>query len=307
MDDPAKAFEPHRHRLLGLAYRMTGSVAEAEDAVQDAYLKWHGTDREAIRDTRAYLTTVVTRLCLDRLRERRRSRESYVGPWLPEPLPGATGNQGEADEELADDVSFALMLALERLSPLERAAFLLHDVFELDFRDVASALDRSATACRRLASRARAHVQAGRPRFSVSPQHRDQVVDAFLGAARSGDTETLRALLAEDVVFHSDGGGRKVAALKPIPGAERVARLLWAIARRASWAGPLWSEQLALNGMPGSLSVERDGTLQSMALAIVDGRIEAIYVVRNPDKLAHLIPRLPEGIRASLADGNAPG
>lgn len=299
-DDPAKAFEPHRRRLLALAYRMTGSVAEAEDAVQDAYLKWHGTNREAIRDVRAYLSTVVTRLCLDRLRQSRRARESYVGPWLPEPLAGEAVNQGESDEELADDVSVALMLALERLSPLERAAFLLHDVFELDFREVASTLNRSTTACRQLASRARARVQAGRPRFAVPAEQRDQVADAFFGAARSGDTERLRTLLAEGVVFHGDGGGRKAAALKPIPGTERVARFFWAIARRVSWAGPLWSERLQINGMPGRLSVERDGTLQTMTLEIVDGRIEAIYVVRNPDKLSHLIPRVPDEIRASL-------
>lgn len=301
MDDTSNQFESHRRYLVSLAYRMMGSIVESEDVVQDAYLRWHDADQQRIRHPRAYLSTVVTRLCLDRLRESRRSRESYVGPWLPEPLAQEMSDSDGSSAELVEDISFALMLALERLSPLERAAFLLHDVFDLDFDQVALTLDRSPAACRQLASRARAHVRSERPRFTVSPEHRDRIAEAFFGAARSGDTEALRALLADSATFHSDGGGRRSAARKPIVGRERVARVLWGIARRVAWAGPVWSESLSINGMPGTLSVERDGTLQTTAIEIVGDAVSGIYVVRNPDKLSHLISRVPEELRTSVA------
>lgn len=262
---------------------MLGSVAEAEDVVQDAYLRWHRTDRAAVRDAGGFLTQVVTRLSLDVLKSARMKRETYVGPWLPEPLIAT-----EAEEE-GDDITLTLMLALERLSPLERAAFLLHDVFGLSFDDIARTLDRDPAACRQLATRARNHVRAARPRFPVSEERGLAIAGAFFEASRSGDLAALTALLADDVVFTGDGGGKRLAALNPIHGASRVARFFAGIARKKPDASALIATR-SIDGLPGFVTQERDG-LQTTALAIEDGRIVAIYVVRNPDKLRHL--RLP--------------
>lgn len=297
MSETSADFEQHRGYLTGLAYRMLGSVAEAEDVVQDGYLRWHDVDRTRVDNARAWLSTVVTRLALDRLKSARRRRETYVGPWLPEPLVEDSSVFADPTNDLAEDISFALMLALERLSPLERAAFLLHDVFDMNFEEIAAALDRSATACRQLASRARSHVRAARPRFSVGQKERARVTDAFLAAARSGDTSTLRKLLAESVTLHSDGGGRKRAALRVLTGADRICRLYACIARNTGGAPPRWSMRLVINGLPGWLSVEHDGTLQTIAVEVVHDRIAAIYVVRNPEKLAHLAHMVPEAVR----------
>ncbi len=259
---------------------MLGSVAEAEDVVQNAYLRWHRTDRAAVRDAWGFLTQVVTRLCLDVLKSARIRRETYVGPWLPEPLIAPMA------EEDSDDITLTLMLALERLSPLERAAFLLHDVFGLSFEDIARTLDRDSAACRQLAARARSHVRAARPRFPVSEERGRAIAGAFFEASRSGDVAALTALLADDVVFTGDGGGKRVAALNPIHGAARVARFFAGIARKKPGASTLLAMR-SIDGLPGFLSQERDGP-QTTALAIEDGRIVAIYVVRNPDKLRHL-------------------
>ncbi len=293
MPEASPDFEQHRGYLTGLAYRMLGSVAEAEDVVQDGYLRWHDTDRASVDNARAWLSTVVTRLALDRLKSARRRRETYVGPWLPEPLVEDSSGSVDPANDLAEDISFALMLALERLSPLERAAFLLHDVFDMDFEEIAATLDRSAAACRQLASRARSHVRTARPRFHVGPEERAQITDAFLAAARNGDTSTLRRLLAESVTLHSDGGGRKRAALRVLTGVDRICRLYACIARNTGGAPPRWSRQLVINGLPGRLSVEHDGTLQTIAFELVHDRIAAIYVVRNPEKLAHLAHLVP--------------
>ncbi|MFC0242270.1 sigma-70 family RNA polymerase sigma factor [Rhodopseudomonas telluris] len=281
-DDAAASFAPLRPRLVRLAYRMLGSVAEAEDVVQDAYLRWHRTDRAAVRDAVGFLTQVVTRLCLDVLKSARKTRETYVGPWLPEPLISPPA------EEEGDDITLTLMLALERLSPLERAAFLLHDVFGLSFDDIARTLDRDAAACRQLATRARGHVRTARPRFPVSEERGLAIAGAFFEASRSGDLAGLTALLADDVVFYGDGGGKRLAALNPIHGAVRVARFFAGIARKKPAASALLAMQ-SIDGLPGFVSQERDGP-QTTALAIEDGRIVAIYVVRNPDKLRHLPP-----------------
>ena len=210
---PEADFEPLRRHLMALAYRLVGSLAEAEDLVQEAYLRWHDTDRSAILNVRAYLSKVLVRLCLDHLKTARVRRENYVGEWLPEPVLDDNALTAETASEMADDLSVGLMLALERLSPLERAAFLLHDVFDFDFAEVAQTVGTSEAACRQLAARARAHVRESRPRFRVSQEDGARIVEAFLNATRTGDVQTLTRLLAEDAVLRSDGGGKKPAAL----------------------------------------------------------------------------------------------
>ncbi|WP_165855642.1 sigma-70 family RNA polymerase sigma factor [Marinobacter sp. JSM 1782161] len=293
-DGPATDFETHRPTLKGLAYRMLGTVSEADDVVQDAYLRWHNADRPSIDNPRAWLSTVVSRLCLDRWKEARHRRETYVGPWLPEPLVADAAGP-DADETLARDVHFALMLALERLSPLERAAFLLHDVFELDFTQVAAALQRSETACRQLARRARRNVQSARPRFETNPAQGEKLSAAFFRASRAGDTDALSRLLADDVRLHADGGGVRAAALRVIHGADRVSRMFAGLARKRNQP-PRWRRAVTVNGLPGWLTVEADGFLQATAVACHDGRITEIYVVRNPAKLDHLAHHVPDSI-----------
>jgi RNA polymerase sigma-70 factor (ECF subfamily) len=282
-DDAAASFAPLRARLVRVAYRMLGSVSEAEDVVQDAYLRWHRTDRAEVRDPAGFLTRVVTRLCLDVLKSARLRRETYVGPWLPEPLITAP------PDDDGDDITLTLMLALERLSPLERAAFLLHDVFGLGFDEIASTLDRDAAACRQLAARARGHVRAERPRFPVSEERGQAIAGAFFEASRSGDLAALTALLADDVVFYGDGGGKRPATLNPIFGLAKVARLFEGLARKHAPGASVVVSTGRIDGLPGFVTTEPDGLIQTTALAIENDRIVAIYVVRNPDKLRHLL------------------
>lgn len=283
MTDAAAAFDALRPKLTRVAYRMLGSVADAEDVVQDAWLRWADADREAVRVPEAFLRRIVTRLCLDQLKSARVRREDYVGPWLPEPV---------VEAEETDDVTLPLMLALERLSPLERAAFLLHDVFGESFDDVAESLGRDAAACRQLASRAREHVRAEKPRFPIERQHGIEIAQAFFAASRGGEVAQLGALLAEDVSLYSDGGGKRPAAARVMIGQDEVIRTFAAIGRllRGQYGALLrfaW-----INGLPGFVTRENDGVLQTTALLIEDGRVKAIYVMRNPDKLHHLEGRL---------------
>lgn len=271
-------FEPLRPMLVRVAYRMLGSVADAEDVVQDAFLRWMGTDRNEVREPAAFLRRTVTRLCLDKLKSVRREREAYVGPWLPDPVL----------EEKDEDVTLPLMLALERLSPLERAAFLLHDVFGLGFAEVADTIQRDAATCRQLAGRARAHVREARPRFQVEKQRGLELAEAFFTASRSGDLKALGAMLAADVSLHTDGGGKRRAATEPILGFEAVMKVhefLSALFRNNS------SKLVRagfVNGLPGFVALEADGELSTTALEVEYGKIVAIYVVGNPDKLRHL-------------------
>jgi RNA polymerase sigma-70 factor, ECF subfamily len=297
MIDPALTFEPHRRRLLGLAYRMLGSIAEAEDAVQDAYLRWHAVDRDTVTDPRAFLTTATTRICLDVLRSARARREEYIGPWLPEPVVDTRSLAPDAQTELAEDLSIALLLALDRLSPLERAAFLLHDVFDCSFPEVARALDRSEGACRQLASRARAHVREARPR-EESPGHdraddattkHEELVVAFVDAARSGDLDALTSMLAEDARLVADGGGKVQAALNVIDGADRIARFIVGVGTKGQLAG-MTLRFRPVNGLPGLIGQSPDGSVETVAFEIDEDRIRTIYSVRNPDKLKHLAP-----------------
>jgi RNA polymerase sigma-70 factor (ECF subfamily) len=277
----AAIFDPLRPKLIRVAYRMLGSVADAEDVVQDAFLRWLDVDHGAVREPEAYLRRVVTRLCLDHLKSARHRRETYIGPWLPEPVV-------EAVQDEIDDVTLPLMMALERLTPLERAAFLLHDVFGVSFEEIAETIGREPAACRQLASRARTHVRAARPRFDMPKERGLEIAAAFFTATRSGDMAALRSLLTADVISYSDGGGKRPAALAPIAGIERVMALQAGLARIFADRPSRLVRYGLINGLPGFVTMEPDDTLQTTALEIADGRIAAIYVMRNPDKLRHL-------------------
>lgn len=288
----AAALERNRARLLGLAYRMLGGRAEAEDVVQDTWLRWSRQDRSEVDNEDAFLVRIATRLCLDRLKSAQAQREQYVGPWLPEPVVDADVLTPHTAVELAEDLSFALLLALDRLSPLERASFLLHDVFDRSFDEVATTLGRSSAACRQLASRARRRIR--QERGSEPPQQSDagsheRLLAAFAEAAATGDAEELEALLAEDVVLLSDGGGVVAAALNPIRGADKVLRLFTGLRRHDQEAGDVLEVVTTLlNGLPG-LMVYRNGELDhTSAIEVDDGLIVRIFVVRNPEKLRGL-------------------
>lgn len=279
--DAAAVFEPLRPKLARIAYRMLGTVADAEDVVQDALLRWIATDRTQVREPQAFLRRVVTRLCLDQLKSARRQREVYPGEWMPEPVI-------EDGDDGPDDVTLPLMMALERLSPLERAAFLLHDVFGVAFDEVAATLGRDVAACRQLASRARANVRAARPRFDVSKEHGLKIAEAFFAASRNGDMRALQAMLAADVSVHSDGGGKRPAALAPIVGFDAVLKFHNALAYFFSKHPSRLVRYAFVNGLPGFVTVEADGIVQTTALRVDDGLVSGIYVMRNPDKLRHV-------------------
>lgn len=296
---PAASFEPHRGRLLGLAYRMLGSMADAQDAVQETYLRWHGADRASVSEPRAYLMTTTTRICLDVLTSARARREEYVGPWLPEPVVDTAALAPDSHAELAEDLSYALLLTLDRLSPLERSAFLLHDVFDLSFREVADVLQRSEAACRQLGARARARVRAARPR-GVTPKaarpgemdaEHARLISAFAAATQSGNVDALKQLLAREVRVVTDGGGRVRAANEVIEGADRAARFLVDATKKRP--GAWWRDDFKLrfaiiNGLPGVIVEGAAGPVQTAAFEIEGGVVQALYVVRNPDKLRHL-------------------
>jgi RNA polymerase sigma-70 factor (ECF subfamily) len=279
--DAASSFDPLRPKLIRIAYRMLGSVADAEDVVQEAFLRWIDADRQAVREPEAFLRRVVTRLCLDQLKSARHRRETYIGPWLPEPVV-------ETAEEEIDDVTLPLMLALERLSPLERAAFLLHDVFGVRFDEIAETIGREPATCRQLASRARTYVRAARPRFHMPKERGLEIAAAFFAASRSGDMQQLRSLLAADVTAYADGGGKTPAAMQPIVELEAVMQVYASLVR-------IFAEKMSrivrygfINGLPGFVTIEQGDILQTTALEIEDGKIVGIYVMRNPDKLRHL-------------------
>lgn len=271
---------------MAVAYRFLGSVSEAEDIVQETYLRWVGGPVDQVREPKAYLTRIASRLCLDHLKSARIKREQYVGPWLPEPLVESSGYTTMPEAARADDISIALMLALERLSPLERAAFVLHDTFGQTFEEVALALDRTPASCRQLAARARRHLRAERPRFAIAPGEGEAIVNEFMLALQSGNLRGLTQLLTTNAVLHSDSGGKVRSARRHILGAERIARMFASIHRRN---GPGRSASVVtINGQPGLLMQDYNGLIQTLAFDFSKGSISAIYLVRNPEKLRHL-------------------
>jgi RNA polymerase sigma-70 factor (ECF subfamily) len=278
-EDAAESFGPLRPKLTRVAYRMLGSVADAEDIVQEAFIRWMRADRGEVREPEAFLRRTVTRLCLDQLKSARRQRETYIGPWLPDPV---------VEEDEIEDVTLPLMLVLERLSPLERAAFLLHDVFGLGFEEVAAAIERDPAACRQLAARARTHVREARPRFKVEKQRGLALAQAFFDASRSGNMTALGAMLTADVSVFADGGGKRPAAPQPIVGFDAVMKQHAFLAARFREGGSELLRVGFINGLPGFVTLDADGEFSTTALDIEDGKIAAIYMMRNPDKLRHL-------------------
>lgn len=282
MDAPTAEFERHRARLFGIAYRMLGTRSDAEDIVQEAYIRWHDNDSTGLRSSEAWLVTVVTRLALDRLRAASAERRRYVGPWLPEPLvaedPTATP---ESHAELASSLSVAFVALLERLAPEERAAFLLHDVFDHEYAEIARILGKSEAACRQMVHRARDRVRAERPRFETNEEEQRRLLAQFRAAMLAVDEDALRALFAPDATLTSDGGGAPGAARKPIVGGERVARLFAGVARKSGLAG---ISDASVNGEPGLILhfPTRDTVLTA---TVAGGRITAVFHVINPDKL----------------------
>jgi RNA polymerase sigma-70 factor (ECF subfamily) len=295
------AFDRHRRLLFSVAYQMLGSVADAEDVVQDAWLRWSATDREDVVNERAYLVQTATRLALDRMDSARARRESYVGPWLPEPLltgssPVATApptSQPEDAAELGEQVSLALLVVLETLSPAERAVFVLREAFGMSVAEVARAMDRSEAAVRQMAHRAREHVQARQPRFDADRQAQREVTERFFAAVAGGDMESLLAALAPDVVLISDGGGKATAARRPIAGADKVARFLVGIAEKGGDLPGLRIQLAEVNGLPAIVGWVGTEPFGSISLAVAAGRIEQVLVMVNPDKLAGLV--MPPG------------
>jgi RNA polymerase sigma-70 factor (ECF subfamily) len=279
-------FEQLRRRLFAIAYRMTGTMGDAEDIVQEAYLRWHRADTNDVRTPEAWLVSVVTRLSIDRLRKASVERQAYTGPWLPEPFLGAPARSPEEQLELASDLSIAFIALLERLAPVERAAFLLHDVFDCDYPEIARILHKSEAACRQVVHRARERVRRDRPRFRASEEDRRKLIGRFMEAASAGDEATLLSLFAEDATMTSDGGGVIPAARKIVTGRRRIARLYLVLARKLG--ARLTQSILTINGEPG-LATFLDGAPFSVIAFETDGRsILAVYTILNPEKLKGL-------------------
>ena len=281
-DPVAQAFEPHRRRLTSIAYRMLGSLSDAEDVVQDAFLRWRDAPRDDVRSDGAYLTTIVTRLCLDHLKSAQARRVEYVGPWLPEPVPEA--NEGVDSGPDAQSLSLAFLVLLESLTPQERAAYLLHEVFDYSHREIASILNLTELHCRQLVSRARKHIADRRPRFAPSKEAHAKLLGAFANAVARGDLKGLQSLLANDVAAWSDGGGKATAARKPLYGIRHVARFYAGLGRAAPADARMAT--VAINGWPALAVFIGDELLSVLDLETDGEKIYAVRAILNPDKLA---------------------
>lgn len=292
MDDPTLTFDSHRRRLQGIAYRMLGSVAEAEEVVQDAWLRWHDADKNSFDSAEAWLVTVVTRLSIDRLRAAKVQREHYIGTWMPEPTLTEAPDTPEELLERADDVSVAFLAVLERLAPEARAAFLLREVFDADYDEVARTLGKSEAACRQLVHRAKLQVQEARPRFSVPRETHQRLLRAFADAAARGSLQDLKALMSEDVELLGDGGGKVQTFDKILRGSQRLAQLYFSLWRRMG--ASVRMELVDINGEPGMLRF-LDGELESaQTFEIENDLIVRIRAQRNPDKLARIAQLFPK-------------
>ncbi|WP_329535155.1 RNA polymerase sigma-70 factor [Streptomyces sp. NBC_01450] len=289
IDTATEVFEEHRPVLMGVAYRMLGRVADAEDVVQEAWLRWSGADRSEVREPRGYLVRIATRLAVDRLRQVKSRNEAYVGPWLPEPYATDFGDTAPDTAEravLADSVSLAVLVVLESLSPLERAVFVLREAFGYPYADIAAVLDRGEPAVRQLAGRARRHVEERRPRYEVDPAERRDLTERFLAAAAEGDLEGLMSLLAPDVRLIGDSGGLSKAPLRVIETADKVGRFMYAVAQKGV-PDPSY-RPLELNGGAALLVLSGGKPDSAVQLDVVDGRIQCVYIMRNPEKLVSL-------------------
>lgn len=283
----AALYETLRPSLLRHAYHMLGTQTDAEDVVQDAFIRWESVERAKVREPQAYLRATVTRLAIDRLRAAKRARETYVGPWLPEPIVSDETSVPEHVVPIAEDVSYAFLLALERLSPLERAAFLLHDALDVPFAEIASILERSEESVRRLASRAREHIRSDEQRRIAKPKEARALRERFVKALNRADVTDIMEMLTEDAVLTSDGGGKRLAAINPIFGRDKIARFFAGVVKKS--AGIIVKAVPAtVNDLPGYVLFSAEGVDQTMALEYDGDRICALYVVRNPDKLTHV-------------------
>ena len=281
-----ETFNQYRSLLFAIAYRMLGTVTDAEDMVQETFLRWQQTAEATVKSAKTYLATITTRLCIDHLRSAQVKREQYVGPWLPEPVITQQTDDPAAQVELADSLSMAFLVVLERLSPIERAVFLLREVFDYDYDEIGQMVGKSPANCRQILRRSRQHVAAQRPRFPVSHQQQEQITAQFLEALTQGNLQGLLALLAKDATFWSDGGGQVTAALKPLQGAMKVARFLLAI--RQKWLSTSITRLAEINGQPGMINLV-DGCIDTVTtFDIVDGCIQSVYSVRNPEKLKRI-------------------
>jgi RNA polymerase sigma-70 factor (ECF subfamily) len=305
----AELYRGLRPYAFSIAYRMLGSVAEAEDVVQDAFVRLSRAEPGELVNPKGYLATVTTRLAMDALRSARVRREQYVGPWLPEPLVADSATEVEDAAETADTLAMAFLVVLETLSPVERAVFLLREVFGHDYAEIARIVGRTEANCRQLAARARRRVQDGEPRFEVSRQQRAELAERFFAACRDGDVAGLEAMLAGDVAFYGDGGGQATALPEPIFGPQRVARFVLGLFRQGNRIGATLQPVL-VNGQPGAVTRDADGLVVSVfCLDISDGQVQAIRSVVNPDKLHHLGEVSPVARRsgASGGAGHPPG
>lgn len=280
----AEHFTTHRPLLFSIAYRMTGTVMDAEDILQEAFIRCQQAGDSTIESPKAYLSAVVTRLCIDHLRSAQVKRETYIGPWLPEPL--VTTTAPDEMSQLADSLSIAFLVLLERLSPIERAAFLLRNVFDYDYPTIATMLDKSEAACRQIIHRANERINHERPRFDANPEQRDTLLQQFLEACASGDLAGLMALLSDDIVLTSDGGGKVAAAQRPVVGAANVARLLLGLTKRMPEGASV--KPCTVNNGPGLAIYQANKPLVVFSFQLVAGRIQNIYAIVNPDKLSHL-------------------
>ena len=281
------AFEEHRPGLQRLAYRMLGTLSDADDVLQEAFLRWTREDRTAVKSARAYLYSIVTRLCIDQRRTIEARKESYTGPWLPEPVVESLPVDPAARAETADSVSLALLVVLESLSPVERAAYLLRRIFDYDYDEIATILGKSEANCRQLVSRAEDHVRQRRPRFDPAPGEAERLTSEFLQACATGNLAGLVQILATDAVLYSDGGGKTLAALAPVRGPDRIARFFLGILRKAH--GELVVRHVRVNGRPGLLVFEDGKLADVITFDVADSRIMTCFIVRNPDKLSRVI------------------
>lgn len=286
MRPPDPAFEEHRPALERLAYRMLGSLSDADDVMQEAYLRWCKADRSGVESPRAFLISIVTRLCIDQRRSVDARKEQYVGPWLPEPVV-ETAADPTRRLEAAETVSLAFLVVLENLAPVERAAYLLRRVFDYDYAEIARVLDKSEPACRQLVSRAEQRVKERRPRFDPNPTEATELTEAFVTACATGDMASMMRLLAADAVMVSDGGGKVPAALAPVHGADKVARFFLGLAKK--YPPEMEVRRVNVNGLPGLMTVLGEQIVNVLTLDVIDGRIAACYVMRNPEKLARMV------------------